>query len=163
MLWFLSFILFPTPNISFRPAAYQANDFFFLPLCTEITVFSQFGIFLNGEQTLKCILLVPEDITVAWCGVSLVFVLACWALLCYFCFFWKSLLHLFHFLPYLTFSFHADNFLCFTSPKTSSSSWIKHLSELWMFHGFIVLSPSLVDSISLAPVSEHALFVLCCT
>lgn len=77
--------------------------------------------------------------------------------------FWESLLHLFYFLPYFTFSFHADNFLCFTSAKTSSSGWIKHLSKLWMFHGFIVLSSSLVDSISLAPVSEHALFVLCCT
>ena len=29
-----------------------------------------------------------------------------------------------------TFSLHADKFLCFTSPKTPSSSWMSHLSEL---------------------------------
>uniref|UniRef100_A0A6G1RFC0 Tropomyosin 1 (Alpha) n=1 Tax=Hypotaenidia okinawae TaxID=2861861 RepID=A0A6G1RFC0_9GRUI len=44
-----------------------------------------------------------------------------------------------------SFFFYADNFLCFTSPKTPSSGWIKHLSKLWMFHGFTVLSSSLVD------------------
>lgn len=39
-----------------------------------------------------------------------------------------SIVPLFSFSP--TFSLHADKFLCFTSPKTPSSSWMSPLSEL---------------------------------
>ncbi|XP_031411148.1 tropomyosin alpha-1 chain-like [Meleagris gallopavo] len=53
-----------------------------------------------------------------------------------------------------------DNFLCFTSPKTSSSGWIKHLSKLLDVSWFTVLSSSLLGSIFLAPVSEYALCAL---
>lgn len=83
------------------------------------------------------------------CCFSSIVISACWALLCHCCFLESLYCTFFHFLPYLTFSFHADNFLCFSSPKTSSSGWIKHLSKLWMFHGLIVLSSSLVDSSSI--------------
>lgn len=41
-----------------------------------------------------------------------------------------SVVPLFFFSVSPTFSFHADKFLCFTSPKTPSSSWMSHLSEL---------------------------------
>ena len=40
------------------------------------------------------------------------------------------LLYHFFFSVSPTFSLHADKFLCFTSPKTPSSSWMSHLSEL---------------------------------
>lgn len=51
----------------------------------------------------------------------------CWFhLLVWFSFF--PLCHFFSLSP--TFCLHADKFLCFTSPKTPSSSWMPHLSEL---------------------------------
>lgn len=43
---------------------------------------------------------------------------------------WFSFCPLYHFFLSLTFFLHADKFLCFTSPKTLSSSWMSHLSEL---------------------------------
>lgn len=44
---------------------------------------------------------------------------------------WVSFIPLCHFFSFsLTFSLHADKSLCFTSPKTPSSSWVFHLSVL---------------------------------
>lgn len=137
--------------------------FFFPPLYTEITVFRPFGIFPDRKQALKCstgtwgnCCSIPIP---AWCGISLVVILACWILLCaaFLDFFFPVL---FYFLSYLTFSFHADNFLCFTSPKTSSSGWIKHLAKILDVSWFTVLSSSILDSILLAPVSEYAFCAL---
>lgn len=64
------FFFFKSPLLSPKSAFAQwllkQMNSFFPPLCTEITIFIQFGIFLNGKQTLKCTLLVHEDVTVAF-------------------------------------------------------------------------------------------------
>ena len=52
------------------------------------------------------------------------------ALICSLSFPVFSVVPLFFFSVSPTFSLHADKFLCFTSPKTPSSSWMSHLSDL---------------------------------
>lgn len=55
------------------------------------------------------------------------------------------LCHFFFLSP--TFCLHADKFLCFTSPKTPSSSWMSHLSALHLsvlqLTWFFPLAPAL--------------------